>query len=168
MKKTILILASLLMFAGIASASVESDTIQIRYQKCIQDLAKLDSVNYTKPDPNDPAFAAGNIGHLTYTGALASYNAQIAYREKKRNECKSLYGEAPKAVVQPQTTVVKSAAQSTETVLSTSTDDQTVDPIATHPVIMHIEKTINQFWILFGLIVFLLLVITWKVFKKEK
>ncbi len=162
-KKPILILVALLMFAGIASASVESDSLKIRYDKCIQQLSALDSVHYTKPNQSDPAFAPGNPGNKTYASSLANYNNQIAYRENKRAECKSLYSGDTTATVSS-----KSIAKGSTLSSAPETEKVVIDPIATHPVILHIESTINKFWILFGLIVFLLLVITWKVFRKEK
>lgn len=129
MKKTIIILATLFVFTGIAHASVESDTTALRYQKCIQELAKLDSVNYSKPIPNDPAFAPGNPGNKTYDSVMQSYNAQIAYREKKRAECNSLSGSV--ATKQSVTKTVTPTATISGAVVDDTVVDQPTEPLFT-------------------------------------
>jgi len=144
MKKTIIILATLFVFTGIAHASVESDTTALRYQKCIQELAKLDSVNYSKPVPNDPA----------YDAVMKSYSNQMAYREKKRAECNSLSGS-----VATKQTVTKTVTP-TATISGAVVDDTVVDQ-PTEPLFTEVDKIllVSMIGAIFGISLIMLILL---------
>lgn len=94
--KKIYILSFILfvLLTGTARASVTSDTRVIQYQTCITALAKLESANYVKPDPNDPAFHSTDFPEFTYAKALTVYNNLVKTRQDKEAECAALNGSS--------------------------------------------------------------------------
>lgn len=164
MKKTILVLVALMMFAGIASASVESDSNKIRYDKCITELAKLDSLHYTFPSPSD--FNGQIAGQGTYGEAVVKYNNRVKAREAKRAECRSLGGTTISSASVPDQKSTEVAQVEPAPVIDPVADHQSI--IQTQQHVDGIKKTIGYFWILFGLIIFLLIVITHRIYRREK
>lgn len=109
--KKLLFIALILISPINVGASVEGDTTAVRYKKCIEELAKLESLTYVKPSPEDRVYTMKNYPS-TYEKDVQRYNTQIKTRENKRNECKSLGGSTTtqtvqKTVVEPQLTGIK-------------------------------------------------------------
>ena len=108
--KKLLFIALILISPINVGASVEGDTTAVRYKKCIEELAKLESLTYVKPTPEDRVYTMKNYPS-TYEKDVQRYNTQIKTRENKRNQCKSLGGGSStttqtvqKTVVEPQLT----------------------------------------------------------------
>lgn len=82
-----MVLAFLFSF-GIAKASVTSDSLQIQYNSCVKDLARMPDLPAPKQADFTPDFIR-NTGQ-TYDQAVINYNGRVAFKASLASKCESL------------------------------------------------------------------------------